>query len=384
MTLVELVVAMLLAAILITGLFYLLSGQRRIYTHQFNLMESGETLWSAMEYIQGQVRRAGHGFNGCPPDPDRGSHSPVVQMWDGQSTCTSASCIKPSSLEALRVSNGTNLFTGKQDGTDSITVAYSEDPAQRVEPAARLVTRAPDPGTAALMLNSARRIRAGDLLVIWPHGVASQHCLALESTTDAQLISTGRYQVRFDDKQPYNPPAFRHLDPFPADGYSPGVLVRRVGPANAIYIRHFALDNRKQQRAPDLVTWTKSDRSDLQVIADGIEDFQVAWACDADRDGKLREGRTAGDRTSDEWAFNASGDTIPRCSYRSPIQAVRVTLISRTHGPGLDKKGYRPSAEDRVKGVPDDDLATTAGVGTFTRGRLTTVIRPRNILKYKL
>jgi hypothetical protein len=193
-------------------------------------------------------------------------------------------------------------------------------------------------------------------------------------------------------KSAYNPSGLKRSH-FPRpDGYPAGSLVVRLGPS--VTPRHIAIDNHRDP--PLLVTWRASDRSDLEVIAAGIEDMQVAWGCDANGDGAIAEGacaETNGDghcecgvglddcsaKLADEWAFNAPGDTPPSCGT-APIAVVRLTVIARDEGPELgDRRGYRPAAEDRARGTPSDDLAATGGTGTYSRIKLTTEVVPRNI-----
>src|SRR4029434_10312300 len=63
-----------------------------------------------------------------------------------------------------------------------------------------------------------------------------------------------------------------------------------------------------------------------EVLADGIEDLQVAYACDTSPDdGELPEGPN---KLTDEWVLNANADPIPGSCNRP--DAVRVTLIARS------------------------------------------------------
>lgn len=68
-TLIELMVSLLLAAMLSAGIFYMMSGQTRTYNTQMKSLTTQENLWGAMEYLQRQVRMAGYGFGGCQTAP---------------------------------------------------------------------------------------------------------------------------------------------------------------------------------------------------------------------------------------------------------------------------------------------------------------------------
>ena len=379
LTLVELMVATLLAVILSGGLFYMTSNQQEGYEHQLKMMTSNEHLWGSMEYLQRRLRQAGYGFAGCPSSPSTGHHSPVVMVWDQQPTCEAGPCVKPSQMEAVRVHNNKNLLTGLADGTDSLSVTHALDDSTQAVVGTRLQIMAPDPDSPILLLSSALNIKAGDLLVLWENN-SSSHCTALKATTDPQQMSPDQFAVQYGDSPPYNPPNANHYYPFPVNGYPAGTLVRRLGRATESFTHHFAVDNSVPHRPPRLVNWSLADKSDLQILAVGIEDMQLAWACDTDGDGKIKEGKTNTGRKTDEWAFNVAGDTLPACSSNFPIQAVRLTLISRSRGSVTDGKGYRPAAEDRAAGSPTDDQLLTHGSGTFSRSTHSTIVDLRNVV----
>lgn len=111
-----------------------------------------------------------------------------------------------------------------------------------------------------------------------------------------------------------------------------------------------------------------------QVLADGIEDLQIAYACDtapADAlDGVFSEGDNAAARLGDEWTYNVAGDVAPATCVRP--QAVRLTIIARTTEGDDNLAGAisnaKPATEDGVAGAKDN----------FRHRVLTTVVAPRN------
>jgi prepilin-type N-terminal cleavage/methylation domain-containing protein len=117
-----------------------------------------------------------------------------------------------------------------------------------------------------------------------------------------------------------------------------------------------------------------------QVLAEGIEDLQVAYACDrlpaAAPDGALTEGTDAASRQADEWVFNQTGDVVP-AGCATPA-AIRITLIGRsltedtnlfgTAGSGSASNSFKPAVEDGAAGTPDN----------FRHRVLTTTVYPRN------
>jgi hypothetical protein len=117
-----------------------------------------------------------------------------------------------------------------------------------------------------------------------------------------------------------------------------------------------------------------------QVLAEGIEDLQVAYACDPNADGVLTEGPNT---ATDEWMLNDPNDVIAtnnalKCNQPS---AVRLTLVARslTEDNGIDATltdNGRPKAENHAVHTPDNNFYT--GRDQFRRRVLTTTIYPRN------
>jgi hypothetical protein len=117
-----------------------------------------------------------------------------------------------------------------------------------------------------------------------------------------------------------------------------------------------------------------------QVLAEGIEDLQVAYACDLNADGVLTEGP---DTSTDEWMLNNAADVIAtnnaaKCNQPS---AVRLTLVARslTEDNGIDATltdNGRPAVENRPVHTPDNNFTT--GRDQFRRRVLTTTVYPRN------
>lgn len=378
LTLVELMVSMVLAIMLSAGLFYMMSGQQKTYSLQLSTMTSQENLWGAMEYLQGEVRKAGYGFAGCIPDYVNSFNSPTLMRWSS----AAISAPKVSAwLSALVVANNSNLFTGTTGGTDSLQVAYAVDTGNQALTAARTISALPDPTDSVITANAPAGISVGDLLVLWQHG-STKHCTVVEAT---QVTSnSGNTVIRFDGgaTSAFNPPAAEYKNIFPVSGgYAARSLVMRIGTNSTSLQRSFAIDNSKPRQPPRLVTWVGTNTAARQVVAEGIEDMQIAWACDANNDGLLLEGANDSAKLNDEWANNvASESSLPACgTSNNPIQALRITLIARTVGPTSNKTGYRPAAEDRAAGTPNQDMIQTGHLGTYGRAVLTSVIQPRNI-----
>jgi len=117
-----------------------------------------------------------------------------------------------------------------------------------------------------------------------------------------------------------------------------------------------------------------------QVLAEGIENLQVAFACDLNADGILTEGPN---KAQDEWMLNDPNDVIApnkaaKCNQPS---GVRLTLVARslTEDNGIDAKGLlngSPSVENNVRTCCTTSTQTCCD--QFRRRVLSTTVYPRN------
>lgn len=391
LTLVELLITVLLAAILLAGLFYMMSGQQRTYSAQVSTLTTQENLWGAMEYLKSQVRQAGLGFGTCGADLRVG-----LGAGDAGAGTT---------WRALDVHNDTNRYRTALsvtepawDQTDSLSVRMAAIAPTTVDAGVaimRLVQQNTHFKAAATFADGPASstnlaFQNGDLVVFCEPG--STKWASVLQLTAAPQVAGNRWQLQHTPGgSPYNPPGGHSH--FPPGGYEEGALIMRLGSPDAV--RHFAIDNTREP--PTLVTWTgRTGVNNLEVVARGVEDMQIAYGCRPTAGGMPAEqpctGSPAGTRCScqlhscsakqtDDWAFNVQSDTPPVCDITRPITRVRITLIGRTVGPIVgDREGFRPEAEDHYAGVPSDDLTATGGVGTYGRTVLVAEIKPRNIV----
>ena len=156
----------------------------------------------------------------------------------------------------------------------------------------------------------------------------------------------------------------------------------RTTDANGVYLSNRGIAG--QTHDIPVLTMERLDGSTPtgpQVLAEGIEDLQVAFACDLNGDGVLTEGSPPS--TTDEWTLNAAGDPIPLSNAAECNQpsAVRVTLVARslTEDNGIDANlldNGRPAAENHAAHTPDNNFNT--GRDQFRRRVLSTTMYPRN------
>lgn len=365
LTLVELMVSVLLAAMLSAGLFYLTSGQQRTYNSQVKTMALQESLWGALEYLSRQVRHAGRGFGSCA----RG------ELVDGSKTAV---------YRGLRVFNSCELTTdlpgrcSGSDKSDSFAITMRDDKGLPQRPIA-------DPSElGTLEVEHPEGFVAGDLLFVWPFGRPNAPCYLRRLARTTQDDTKHRYRL-----------ITKAVGAEPSGFSVPtGARVVSIGTTKApstMIPRYFAID--RSAGYPRLVTWQSANatapatdfkQGNFDVVADGVEDLQIAWACDANGDGRLTEGQSAADRLGDEWFANTPGDVAPSCTWRNP-KLLRLTLIGRTRRANpRAKRGFRPAAEDRAAGQASADQLLSHDTGTFARRVLTVIVRPENLQQHRL
>lgn len=143
----------------------------------------------------------------------------------------------------------------------------------------------------------------------------------------------------------------------PAAGFAPGALVIR-----SRFARVAIVDD--ADGVPNLILDSDGDGpADPELLADSVEDLQIAIGVDIDGDGALRD---TGD-VSDEWFYNAAGDPDPPSITGGGWRALRITVTVRDRKRRGDSA--RPAAEDRPAGAVD----------TYQRRTLRTEIQIRNL-----
>jgi Tfp pilus assembly protein FimT len=82
------------------------------------------------------------------------------------------------------------------------------------------------------------------------------------------------------------------------------------------------------------VAWDRTAASLSEVIADNVLDLQVAFGIDLDGDGLIDEALASGDRATDEWLFNAVGDSLDPTHWNvpgaAPLYYLRLSTVVRT------------------------------------------------------
>lgn len=361
LTLIELMVTVLLTAILVGGLFYMMSGQQTTYRQQLNATQTNQSLWGTMGYLQRWLRSAGYGFGHCPGGR--------AQVEDAAGTGTT-----DSSFIALQVYNHCNLLKTKPENclptsderSDSFTVTavHASKLATLNQPSVLIAAPMATDSSGLKIPNKAgfkHQFKVGDRALLWDP--ASGPCILLRLTGVDETNDPA--PLTFADSN-------AAVNFFKVDGYGEATRVVRVAPESLP--RHFAVDPDTQR----LMTWItdnpnpSADKDNtLEVVADQIEDMQVSWGCDANASGSIDEGVVSGARKNDEWAFNVPADVPPTCGA-APIGAVRVTLIGRS------TREVPGATASKIPPIEDEDRAT-APFDRYARTVLTTTVKTSNL-----
>jgi type II secretory pathway pseudopilin PulG len=145
--------------------------------------------------------------------------------------------------------------------------------------------------------------------------------------------------------------------PMPSGGFAAGALIIRA--------RYARLAVEVDTDGVPMLTVDPDGDGSLpsEILAEGVEDMQIAVGVDLDGDGAILD---LGDNT-DEWFYNAPGDAAPPLITGGLWRALRVTITARDRlGRG---SSARPAAEDRDAGTTD----------THRRRTLRTQIEIRNL-----
>ena len=443
MTLVELMITMIIASIVAASTFMFFTGQQRVYETQTKMLNVQQNVWAAMEVLSRFVRSEGSGMYGCvrpvggivaspPPNrslgvnPDNSDDPPVVPPNPAGVVTVHDLASRPNAgLRAYNAATGQvqripplwivdqvdpnqPSTAGIVGGTDVITVAFGNRSSGTNFDSPLLGAVTPTCYGVAPLTGNATMFQPGEFIVLIgtpPMGgiVSDLGCTLFQITTVTTTLNHASGGTSACLPPPttgctssvWNPPAtVASLVP---DTYTPTPSttsgIRNFG--DFWWVR-FAIRTKTQAGVPlttlgmpgvthdiPVLTMERIDGSPTtgpQVLAEGIEDLQVAYACDPNADGVLTEGPNT---ATDEWMLNDPNDVIAtnnalKCNQPS---AVRLTLVARslTEDNGIDATltdNGRPKVENHAVHTPDNNFYT--GRDQFRRRVLTTTIYPRN------
>ena len=373
LTLVELMITLVLGGVVSSAAFMFFVGQRRVYTTQAKILDIQQNLWGAMDALTRFVRSAGMGMTGCVMSgdpPPGGATAPQTGLRIYQNGPPAA----VSRLAPIWIQNGV------AGAPDSITVVFGSGFGTFVDSKlGASVATATDP--IATPANQGALFRVNDFALLLdatsaPQGppVGDRGCTLFQVTSVDNVTGVLGHAGTSTWNPTVNPAGY--IPFLYAGGVNGAAGLRNVG---ALTWVQFSIDSTGAPVAPPRLVMRRLDglagSTAAVTMAEGIEDLQIAYACDTDPpppngDGVFSEGTDAASKQIDEWIFNATGD-VPTTACNRP-QAIRITLLARSHDPDTLLSGVGTNAKAAV----EDGAAGTAD--TFRHRALTTTVFPRN------
>jgi prepilin-type N-terminal cleavage/methylation domain-containing protein len=362
LTLVELMITIVISSIVAGSTFMFFVGQRRVYDTQMKVLSTQQNLWGAMETLTRFVRAAGSGMTGCVAATDptpTGDTMPLTGLRAFRAGGGVAIRLAP-----LWIRNGAN------GAPDSITVVFGTGGFGNFADASLSGSVTAPTSAITLPAGMSGIFRANEFALLMdrtgaPAGppVGDRGCTLFQVTG----IDAGTDTLQHGATSTWNPSSnISDYVPFTyTGGASPTAGVRNFGTVNWV---QFSID--ATGATPRLMMNRQDAGTGPQVLADGIEDLQIAYACDTTSDGAFTEGTDSGSKQADEWIYNVAGD-VPAVACNRP-QAVRLTIIARSTEPDTTLAALpgnaKPAVEDGIAGATD----------TFRHRVLTTTVYPRN------
>jgi prepilin-type N-terminal cleavage/methylation domain-containing protein len=447
MTLVEIMVTLVISSIVAASTFMFFAGQQRIYDTQTKLLNIQQNLWAAMEVMARYARAAGGGMYGCVrpasyanltsqtggqlPSPTPQSDGPTTRggttikslaqrpltgvragaFTTSGNNCTSAHAMQwipplwivdndedtTDTAAPLSVSPDTDVLTvafgNRTSGTDVDAILGHDF----TDPSARIQLKAAKAGN---MFRGPTTERPGEFILLlapdWGYGnpPLERGCTMFQITDDP-LDDVLLYH---DDSNPWNANVASML-PTTVSYTSDSAGVRNFGDLTWMT---FFIQKVGANGTPSLMMQQRHQCGDLakpQVLAEGIEDLQVSFACDTgtatgpnlnNPNGTLDEGTNDATRRTDEWWNNVPNDGLPAINtagFCNLPTAVRITMVARTLSPDdlLDPtlSGNGPmDVEDHCYSTPCCRTSSCPPAGRptdqYRRRVLTTTVYPRN------
>jgi hypothetical protein len=429
MTLVEIMITLVISSIIAASTFMFFAGQQRIYETQTKLLNIQQNVWAAMEVVARYVRASGSGMYECVR-PASYSDSALKGASRFHSTNPSpgplttdllsrpqtgirawnAAANQMQWIPPLWIVNNSTTDAGVLQNTDIVTVAFGNGTSgtDTDVPLGSDFLHTTD----AIVLdgaNAGNMFRLGEfvLLMVTPsrgYGndpTLDRGCTMFQITGDptnstglphaaVPLVVGGTVWnpgVSVADMLPPQPYALP-----PPNGYWIKIGENSAGVRNfgqLTWVRFFIANN--GAGTPQLMMQRMDQPGGVgaaQVLAEGIEDFQVAFACDTgpsagtyslqNLNGVLDEGVGDTAKKTDEWWNNVPNDTLPNSTshgFCNLPMAVRLTMVVRTLTPDdlIDSSATGNGPID-----VEDHRYPTSPKDQYRRRVLSTTVYPRN------
>jgi type IV pilus assembly protein PilW len=368
LTLVELMITLAVASMVASSTFVFFAGQQRIYDTQTKILNIQQNLWMSMEVMARQLRASGTGMAGCQtgtvPPGNQAVPNTGIRAWHDQ-------------MGAFRIPP-IHINNGVAGAADEITFSFFTNASGNYVDGMlnETITRTFN-GSNIKTLDSTP-FREGEFIILFDitanppngdRGCTMYHITGIAGNSELAIVNPN---------SPWNSTGVTPPELVPFDYLPANTGIRNLGTLTSV--RYFIDTTGAPARPPRLMIDDMANPDPAQILADGVEDMQIAYACDTqpggNPDGSLSEGTDAASRLADEWTYNEAGDVPPpACGIPS---AIRITLLGRslnpdqslfgTSGSGSVSNSLKPAVEDGVAGAPD----------AFRHRTLTTTVYPRN------
>jgi prepilin-type N-terminal cleavage/methylation domain-containing protein len=416
LTLVELMITIIIASLVASSTFIFFSGQQRIYETQTKVLNTQQNVTAALEMMARYVRAEGTGLLGCVrPDPDgvgvgtdNGDPGPVGAGTAFNQAPQTGLRAYLTGVGAIRIPP-VWIVNGASGAPDSIAVAFGNgtfgnwsDTMDATFAAAIGTTNVTDPiSNVTVPLAPANQIaifRDKDFMVLLdPRQVTTLSQVPIPPAVAVPPNNMDRGCTMFQVNgvpaagilphpaagSIWNPPSAASAVGMVPFTYTAGTFtgIRNIG--TLTWIR-FAIQPAVAQTGgkpprPPFLTMERLDMNGVagygpQKLAEGIEDLQVAYACDTNNDGNLTENNPPD--ATDEWILNATADSAALPTNCNRPSAIRLNLIARSATEDSLLNGLQSGGSPNAKPAVEDGAAGTAD--SYRRRVLTTTVFPRN------
>ncbi len=423
MTLVEIMITLVISSIIAASTFMFFAGQQRIYETQTKLLNIQQNLWAAMEVVARYTRAAGSGMYECVRPAsyynstlDNGTRLLSSNPSPGPLAASLADANRPNAgirafnaatgtmqwIPPLWIINNSSSDAGVVAGTDIISVAFgNRTSGTDIDAPLSLNIADSLPGTAISLtgVSMGSMFRLGEFVLllttpVWGYGsdpITDRGCTMFQVTADPTV--SGNNTLAHAAAAAINPgdivwnPGADVAGMLPGGGYTGGSAgVRNFG--QLTWVTFFVQTG--ANGIPNLMMQQRQlggTSGTAQVLAEGIEDLQVSFACDtgtltvhnlAQLNGQLDEGTDDTAKQNDEWWNNVPSDNLPAINtagYCNLPTAVRLTLVVRTLTPddliNTTSNGPMNVEDHRYPSPPSP-------ADQYRRRVLTTTVYPRN------
>jgi type II secretory pathway pseudopilin PulG len=373
LTLVELMITLIIASLVTTATFAFFSGQQRIYETQSKMLTTQQTLWSAIDVVSRSLRTAGGGMFGCVRADSDGAGADTGDPPPGGAAAPAT---------GLRVyRSGVGVFrlapywfqNGAAGAPDTLTIAYGSGSTGSWADAVLGADFNPATPTTPVRTLAGQTVRffTGEFIMLVDRTQANgDRGCSLFQITGIDALNNNLLHVSATSE--WNPPNnVPDLVPFTYPGGTTASSggIRDFGTLTWV---QFAVD--RTGTIPPRLTMNRLDGNrGPEILADGIEDLQISYACDIQPagapDGVLTEGTDPASRLADEWVYNQALDPVP-IGCNKP-DAIRITLMARSLTPDTLLNSVtdnrKPAAEDGALGPVDTFRHRVATVSVYPR-----------------